>query len=201
MNLTVNVACERCNNGWMSNLENLAKPILSPMITGADKTVMSIERQTLIAQWSVKMAMVCEYMEKEATRLYQRAERERFREDQTIPENHMVWLAHYRGDHYGAHHSSNPLIFGDIKARHVGHYTTMAVGQLAIQVLSVRFRKSASKASRSLWVRPGPWESTLQQVWPTIRNHPIWPPNDILTQSRFEVFEMRFHHAISGPAR
>jgi len=32
--MTTNAICAACNNGWMSNLENQAKPLVEPMLHG-----------------------------------------------------------------------------------------------------------------------------------------------------------------------
>jgi hypothetical protein len=41
LNAKVNIVCETCNNGWMSDLENAVKPIVQPMILNADEIALS----------------------------------------------------------------------------------------------------------------------------------------------------------------
>ena len=55
--LTVRAVCAECNNGWMSRLEEEAKPYLESMILGNGRTYHGTGR-TLIATWFVKTALV-----------------------------------------------------------------------------------------------------------------------------------------------
>jgi len=51
------VVCGRCNNGWMSNLENAVKPVLGPMTQGHG-TRLTKERQGVLAEWLIKSSLV-----------------------------------------------------------------------------------------------------------------------------------------------
>ncbi len=54
---TVKRVCKPCNNGWMSDLEGAAKPLLTPMLTGRS-IVLSPSDQATIALWAVKTALM-----------------------------------------------------------------------------------------------------------------------------------------------
>jgi hypothetical protein len=56
INTTVRAFCKSCNNGWMSDLESKAKPILEPMLTGTPKALGTSD-QTLLATWVIKTGM------------------------------------------------------------------------------------------------------------------------------------------------
>jgi len=53
----VKCVCGDCNNGWMSDLQQLAKPIVVPIIEGKSVTLNEKE-QKIIASWSA-MAVMC----------------------------------------------------------------------------------------------------------------------------------------------
>ena len=57
LGVLVNDACDTCNGGWMSALENRTKPILGAMIAG-NVTTVDVVQQRIIAQWAHKTAMV-----------------------------------------------------------------------------------------------------------------------------------------------
>jgi hypothetical protein len=59
--------CERCNSGWMSTLENATKPILQSMITDSD-LVLDYAKQWATAVWTMRTAMVFEYVKGAANR-------------------------------------------------------------------------------------------------------------------------------------
>lgn len=54
--------CERCNNGWMNDLEGEAMEILKPLIAGTMPLVsISDEERTIVAKWATKTAYVMSY--------------------------------------------------------------------------------------------------------------------------------------------
>jgi hypothetical protein len=58
----VKCVCEkRCNNGWMRRkIENVARPIMIPLITGQDTRLLP-NHQAIVARWAVLKAMIAEY--------------------------------------------------------------------------------------------------------------------------------------------
>jgi len=54
---TVNRVCQKCNNGWMSDLEVETRPILTPLIEGRTAELSSDEQRS-IAAWLVKTGLV-----------------------------------------------------------------------------------------------------------------------------------------------
>jgi hypothetical protein len=56
---TVRSVCEGCNKGWMSRLEDCAKPVLSPLIRGESAALKGVEL-VLVAAWATKTATVIE---------------------------------------------------------------------------------------------------------------------------------------------
>jgi len=57
--LRAKIVCERCNHGWMADLEKEASQLLQPLIVGQETTLNQVD-QLLVAQWAVKTAMVGE---------------------------------------------------------------------------------------------------------------------------------------------
>lgn len=54
--------CSRCNNGWMSVIENDAKPILTKMMLGQEAIVeISPENQRRLSAWAYKVALCAEF--------------------------------------------------------------------------------------------------------------------------------------------
>jgi hypothetical protein len=53
----VRCACASCNNGWMQELDERAKPLLTPLALGESGTVSAAGLQ-LLATWATKIALV-----------------------------------------------------------------------------------------------------------------------------------------------
>src|SRR5262245_17714295 len=51
--------CKQCNNGWLSDLENQARPFLTDLMSG-QRTLhaLSAEERLLLARWAAKTAFV-----------------------------------------------------------------------------------------------------------------------------------------------
>jgi hypothetical protein len=54
---TFKVVCERCNNGWMGQIEEAAKPILIPLIQAQQTSLFRNNRKAL-AEWIALKAIV-----------------------------------------------------------------------------------------------------------------------------------------------
>lgn len=58
----LNRVCESCNNGWMSDLEGVAKPILMGLIkTGRALDSLNEEERQILAKWAGKTAIIESY--------------------------------------------------------------------------------------------------------------------------------------------
>ena len=64
---TVRMVCAKCNNGWLSELEGAAKPIIAPLIRG-EARCLPYEDQALIAAWTCKTALVSLLMSSDEAR-------------------------------------------------------------------------------------------------------------------------------------
>jgi len=51
--------CRPCNNGWMSALENEAKPFLIPLIAGESSLGLNDSARRVLARWTAKTAYMC----------------------------------------------------------------------------------------------------------------------------------------------
>jgi hypothetical protein len=57
---TVKCVCDGCNNGWMSDIEGSAKPILTPMIEDQATTLSNADQES-IAKWLGLKAICAQY--------------------------------------------------------------------------------------------------------------------------------------------
>jgi hypothetical protein len=170
--LRVNEVCRACNNGWMSELEEQAKPLLKPMILGKP-TQLSERDQVTLATWAAKTAMVYQLTTKHrAIRPY---EYEYLRLHLKPRSPAQVWLATRTNE------EPKPSIFGYRASgmaptrggppRHEGYLITLAIGYFVAQV----YGHDLEMDSEALWTRRGPLAPSLQQIWP-YAEPAGWPP-------------------------
>jgi hypothetical protein len=173
--LLVKRVCGDCNNGWMSRLENDAKPILESILD--DKLdVLNVPAQCTLALWAVKTAMVLETIDANQTWFYSENERRLMRVLQVIPQRTSVWIAkcsHQPNVHSEARHLQPASDEAGAHALAV----TMAFGPAAFQVVTVRPPAEVpADATVTYDVSDGPWDQTLVQIWPTSHKTQVWPP-------------------------
>jgi hypothetical protein len=90
-NVRVKSVCQGCNNGWMSRLEEKAKPILSSLMHGSLK-VLDAEVTSTLAIWAVLKSIVADALEAGGDLHVSQALRATFMESMAIPEGWRIWI-------------------------------------------------------------------------------------------------------------
>lgn len=173
--LAVTCVCAKCNNGWMSDIENKAKVLLEPMFRGARVGLDHAACATL-SVWGLKTAMVLERIETDGVVQYTRDECARLRQFSIVPARSRIWLAASLDDTqlYSAktHHLDAEL---DRSAS--SHVSTLAFGTVVMQIYTLRLGSTPSPDVRvTTDVRRGPWEEATSQLWPVTTSVATWPP-------------------------
>jgi len=174
--LQVKWLCACCNNGWMSRLEDEAKPILEYIFNDKLKDI-GVSAQLTLARWAVKTAMVLESIDSRRSWFYSDSERRLMRTVQSLPPRTSVWIAKCinQPNIYSAAKDLWTTLSNDGFHAYV---TTMAFGSIAFQIVSIKTPTAIPKNINVTYdVTEGPWDQTLVQVWPTALNSIMWPPN------------------------
>lgn len=167
---TVRAVCKGCNSGWMSRLEQQAKPLLAAMIEGRPQ-ILTPDAQAAVSSWFVKTGLVAGSKFKPALvpDFY-----EQFRCDLRPSAATRVWLAEvaYREHHY--------VDFRPIRVHKEGGHpplipnawsAVLGVGEVAGVVVSWL---DAKPSLRELLRRFAPG---LVAIWPTRSGDVVWPPS------------------------
>jgi hypothetical protein len=173
--LPVKWLCPSCNNGWMSRLEDEAKPVFESVLDDKLKDL-DASAQSTLARWAVKTAMVLEAVDSNRYWFYSEDERQLMRVELALPPRTSVWIAKCV-DQPNVYTAAKDLRTtpGDDGVH--AFATTMAFGTLALQVVSIRTPAAIPENIAVTYdVREGPWHQTLVQVWPTSQNSQRWPP-------------------------
>lgn len=132
--IKVKVVCQPCNSGWMSNIENRAKPFLGSLIQGHGRTLHR-EGQRELAVWGIKTAMMWQFTSK--TRPIPPAiMKALYADDSKPPGNAQVWIGAYTGEagySYPVSLSVRPKGAG-LDAAVDAYGATFTVGHVAFQV-------------------------------------------------------------------
>lgn len=130
------VVCAKCNNEWMSELQEAAKPLISKLILGQWPKGIELARN-IVVQWVLMTAMVCEYLDP-ASVAFTQDEREGLRKGE-MPENLLAWIGRSpREDpaRRSMHRSFRVALHGKpLPARATHAVTTLHIGEFIAQVM------------------------------------------------------------------
>lgn len=176
--ITVKTVCGTCNNGWMSALEEKCIPLIGALVQNLS-TPLDDSQQELLTTWALKTAMVTDSTNKQRELFFERSEREKLRENYTIPDRTKVWVGRASNSSLAAIGTDvwidTPPTLKVAKAT----ATTIIVGHLVIQVFSIHILPDHLKndaAISAVQPKPGPWDDTLTQIWPVDGRFVVWPP-------------------------
>jgi hypothetical protein len=189
--LAPRVVCAPCNNGWMSDLQSQAKPLLLPFIAGRSGTL-SIRQQHMIAAWTIMTFIVLEYIGGSfRNKYFTDDERQIFRRSvirgaPNIPGGTFIWLGHYVGKHVGRTEDHDlTLTLHDGTNRPMRAYLALhTVLRLTIQLYAhrlavprgvariLRTDQVTFRVSRAVDV-------AFVAIWPAIAKR-AWPPEEAL---------------------
>ncbi len=205
IDLKVRIACEACNNGWMSRLENeIAKPALaSYIISGERSRTISDNEEVAFVAWAMKTAFVLDFTTvSQAEPHYTVEQRLHFSEALTPPDDTFIWIANYMPDTNRRTHSSitnfrfTPRDRQELTYR--GQVSTFAAGKMAFQVLHTFIPADAPPFEWTKATNDCPEAATVQ-VWPSPSAGNIeWPPVEYFDDKALEDFGHRFGSAAEG---
>lgn len=95
--------CQPCNNGWMSDLEKVAAPILTPLIEGV-RTILSPRDQIVLQAWFCLRAMVYDLhaeINAPRPRYFKDEEHRQLATTQTYYPYYEFFLGRYKGNQLG----------------------------------------------------------------------------------------------------
>lgn len=188
------VVCEKCNRGWMSNIErHHAKPAMSDLIKGTPGIMLSPSAAHSIALFAFKTAIVFDYMQRNKAPFFARSVRHQFRESLTIPSTVRMWMAGFVPNRKG--HVLTLYHAGEIPSadRFELYVCTYCVGHFVFQVVAVRPQLLAD-----LFPRPG-YEGLAVPFFPVFPHDASWPPPDLLQTAReFDGFASRWRVVTVG---
>jgi hypothetical protein len=179
----------RCNNGWMSQLQEETKPILLPLITG-QKATLSRKDQKALSAWAAMTAMTGEFLgDNEEFVAVPQTQRDYLRIKKRPPRGWRIWIGRYSwtvGVERWTHHvmclAENGYRGppGDISRPPNTQTTTICVGdELFIHIMSSSVDSGQSLVSR--WNFPPSIAPAFLQIFPAAAEKIIWPPPRTIT--------------------
>lgn len=196
--------CQACNNGWMSVLQNEAKPILIPLLQGKDVTLFR-KQQIILAKWVAMFCMVAEFMDKSGLRIaVSQDDRTFLKEKQQVPKNWKIWMALVDENAKPSvwTHNTLPIEDNGIVITHTAEgialpntqTTTFTLGRMLLSALSCPI----SELVRKQKIDP----AIARQLWPLSSTPVNWPlQNAIDNRTATEISDAVINSAKRALAR
>lgn len=123
------IACEPCNNGWMSVLQESARPFLQPLVQQGTWRHLTVAAQTAIASWACMFTMVYERAHPE-TAAINAAQHRRFMETKVPGDEWRMWVGrpdeHFTAGNFALHRGRGAAITSDSRTMEVLTQVTIA---------------------------------------------------------------------------
>jgi hypothetical protein len=180
--VVVRSVCAKCNNTWMSEIQNKAKPIIEGMLDRTNVTL-SLEDARALTTWAVMSVMCLETRNERSHWLFSELERTLLYKNTDIPDLTEVWIAYWIN-------SPGPFVEG--KIGHTkdsdGHVATLGFGNVILQILHI-VPKDAGKPQPKRITLDDPWEKFLIPIRYPKEQRTTFP---IDGEEGFEALESRF---------
>lgn len=199
------IVCRDCNNTWMSEMENLVKPLLVPLIANPSKrqTLSDVDCLT-IASWATLKAILMDHLSVHTfgtEPFFSTEQRKNFKATCEPPFGVGIFVGRLEtkrpqrptGDVQTLYYSE----FKSESQKHLRAYVfTFSVNEVAVQVCAVKSIVARGRLPRRMrFVQqpmPGTWPDYVPPIWPEVPRTLQWPPARQLGSLGFDFLAHRF---------
>lgn len=198
--------CLSCNTGWMSRLQEAARPHLEPMLEGR-KVSLHRKAQTTLAAWVAMMVMTAEFVDDAMVAIP--ADERQFLMERRRPKGHwQIWLSVSQNplrdnQQLWFHNVMTLMKEGDDPACYSAEESntqtsTICLGNhLIVHVMSSKVAQSILRR----WVNPKAVAPALVRIWPIRTATVIWPPSRGLTEAGIHFVANDLFNRVDRKAR
>ncbi len=201
LNHVATVVCGKCNNGWMSDLEAEAQPMLSPIIKFGVPISFLPAGIAILAAFAFKSAIISDHTYRERKPFFPVSDRVRFMKTLQIPDGVQMWIASSGSDQFnGVFHSFTFEVGSHQGPLHSAKFFsfTWSAGYLVLQVLAPRWRKNRRRYKTLPILTPDEkWDPASIRFWPNDGRPITWDPASDLSGNSLDVFKNRWNTPIN----
>lgn len=162
---TVRVVCEQCNNTWMSEIDNAAKPLLIPMVRPGAPLGLNSYQQRDVARWAFLRAIILQYTGNQ--RVVPQSHVTEFFTKRRPPMQTVIRIAAYSQPYTLTSYRAGGGGWDDYRSGEF-YIITETVGTLAFHIFG-------HTRSDQIDINFGPLEPALMKIWPA-GGLIAWPP-------------------------
>ena len=189
------VVCERCNNGWMSDVDAEASATMSNMIRYGSAVSLLPVGIASIATFAYKAAVVVDCAGGGGGPFFPPAERKRFSAGGQLPGGVQVWLSTIRTKRLHSHIRGHYAKINTGRYRHFRVFVfTYSVGFLVVQLIAFRWGSKLLKRPRFIpYLRQADVFTPVSvPLWPPDGRPVLWPTEQYLTDQTIHQISERW---------
>lgn len=191
----IDTVCHRCNNEWMSRIEDKSKTRLEAMLLNKPITI-DPGGMKLLTEWAILRAMVFESIKPRNgnEQFFTRDERIAFREKQTIPNRTRVWVGALENSHIGYHGTDFTLLNSADGNRRIGTGSvgTIYAGHIIMQTVTEHLHPPYVAPTGPIILPPaGPWNERLVGIFPRYTKRIDWPTKSFTDVGETGIIALR----------
>lgn len=191
--------CKYCNSGWMSQLENAAKPHLSKLILGDDTTIEN-NHQLSIAAWTVMTSIIAEFTDR-PTASIPAAHRQLLKASGRPPEGWIIWIGSYYGTEWRQRYKHHGLTCIDTSVMSFTQAASCKPGcntQTSTFVMGELFIHTLSSTLSDLHMLDftGETGEALIRIWPPYRENIKWPRPKVISDVHADFIADAFFQSL-----
>lgn len=194
LNVKAKVVCGNCNNRWMSEIENTAKPVLSQLISGGKAFTLTESDIALLSVFSFKVSAVADYMNVEQRLpFYSPSIRKRFSTSLDIPNGVHMWVGRLQSSSiYGLfqtvyYHPRTGTMRG-----FEFYVLTYILGGMILQVGSIKRVHPMKRPTLPRFAQDPSMDKVTPQFWPSAIGSISWPLVRYLDRESIDEFANRW---------
>jgi len=193
---TFNVVCKRCNETWMSRIEEGAKAFLIPMLQGLPVTL-NREAKTQLATWfALKLAVIDQDHPEDG--IWSWDTRHSFRSRRNLPQGLRIWVGNHNSENWytlpslmktGGSFGSQPT--PNTESNNIEAFA-LGVGH----IFSFSLFSTVPGLSLSIGTTP-----RLLQLWPLALPNIAWPPAETLSEYEADAIALSLESLVGAQIR
>jgi len=171
----IKCVCQKCNNGWMSEIESENKPHMHAMINGKS-TVLQPAQQKLLTRWAILKSMVLDGSSKRRIPCFSESDRLAMKPPlRALPVGTFTWIGRLSIKQFHAGLTDTYGAINEVPNAYRACITTIIVGHFVIQVMTVNVRAMFATIRAHPKGKTGAWDLNLLDIWPVF-GEKSWPP-------------------------
>jgi hypothetical protein len=198
MDLTAKVVCKKCNETWMSDIEERIKTSFSQIIVLGPRVSILQRGASLLAAFAFEKAVIADHLYSREEPFFEFVDRDRFRQSLAVPDGIQMWLAAFHGERGLYRLFFQRDIMFDLHVRAFVEFLTFtySAGHLVIQLAASRWKDKFNSRPLPRVESDGSFDSAAVQFWPPDGFAVSWPPYQYFNDKTITKFAKRFDNDV-----